>query len=124
MVTKKVMKKEVFLCIVLTVAALGLSCTSKRNVAMTNEDFIEKFSWGTQFMDSTQVGRDADISSAIKSRFSESRLISGSNINVDTTNGSVTLNGKVSNQEKVDRALQIARSVDGVKSVNSNLIVD
>ena len=118
--------KKVFVSIVLTLAALtALSCTVKRDVAVTNEDFIEKFSWGGQFSaDSTHQVQDADISSAIKLKFSEDGLISGSNINVDTTNGSVTLNGRVSNQEKADRALQIGRSVEGVKRVQSNLIVN
>lgn len=120
------MKKKVFVSIALILAALTtLSVTAKENVAMTNEDLIEKFSWGPQFMeDSTQAVLDADISSAIKLKFSEDKLISGSNINVDTTNGSVTLNGKVSNQGKADRALQIGRSVEGVKSIQSNLIID
>jgi len=44
-------------------------------------------------------------------------------INVDTRDNIVTLNGTVDSQEKKQRAMQIAQKVEGVKSVSDNLVV-
>jgi osmotically-inducible protein OsmY len=66
---------------------------------------------------------DANLSSAIRMKFSTDDLLSGSDINVDTTNGNVTLNGKVDTQAEANRAMRLGRSVDGVRSVRSSLIV-
>lgn len=119
-------KKIVFIFILLTLAVLiSVGCTAKRNTAVAmNEGLIERYQWD---VDASQnaAGRtqDANLSSAIMLKFSKDDLISSSRINVDTTNGSVTLNGKVSTQLKADRAMELGRSVEGVKRVRSNLIV-
>lgn len=73
--------------------------------------------------DAGQRNDDATISTAIKTKFYSDELLSASNINVDTNHGEVTLNGKARNQDHIDRALQLARSADGVKRVRSNLTV-
>jgi osmotically-inducible protein OsmY len=90
-----------------------------------NEGLIERYQWDVDVSKNAD-GRtqDANISSAIMLKFAKDDLISSSRINVDTTNGSVTLNGKVSTQLKADRAMQLGRSVEGVKRVRSNLIVE
>jgi len=44
-------------------------------------------------------------------------------ISVETYKGIVILSGFVDSQQAVDRAVQIARSVKGVKSVKNSLIV-
>ncbi len=44
-------------------------------------------------------------------------------IDVNTTNGVVTLTGTVNSQRASDRAAAVARNVDGVKSVNNQLAV-
>ena len=64
---------------------------------------------------------DASITSAVKMKFANDQLVSASNINVDTTDGIVTLTGTVANQAEMDRAMQLGRSVNGVNSVHSNL---
>jgi hyperosmotically inducible protein len=66
---------------------------------------------------------DADISSAIRMRFAIDELISDSHINVDTSGRNVTLKGKVDTQAEADRAMKLGRSVNGVRSVHSDLIV-
>ncbi|HSE43503.1 MAG TPA: BON domain-containing protein [Acidobacteriota bacterium] len=119
-------KKMVFIFVVLALAVLvSLSCTTKRNTAAAlNEGTIEKFQWGFDVSENAD-GRtnDANISSAIMLKFANDDLLSSSRINVDTTNGSVTLSGKVKTQLKVDRAMELGRSVEGVRRVRSNLIV-
>lgn len=43
------------------------------------------------------------------------------NINVETYNGTVSLSGFVDNQEQVNRAMEAAKKVDGVRSVKNDL---
>ena len=44
-------------------------------------------------------------------------------IDVDTTNGVVTLNGSVDSPELRDRAVQLARETEGVVSVVDRLVI-
>jgi osmotically-inducible protein OsmY len=46
------------------------------------------------------------------------------NIDVDSDNGVVTLKGKVDTAEAKKKAEEIARKVDGVKSVKNELTVE
>ena len=46
------------------------------------------------------------------------------NIDVDTSNGMVTLKGSVESEGERQQALSIARSTDGVTMVHDNLVVD
>jgi hyperosmotically inducible periplasmic protein len=119
-------KNIVFIFILLTLAGLiSVGCTAKRNtVVAMNEGLVERYQWDVDVADNSD-GRtqDANISSAIMLKFANDDLISSSRINVDTINGTVTLSGKVSTQPKVDRAMELGRSVEGVKRVRSNLIV-
>jgi hyperosmotically inducible protein len=64
---------------------------------------------------------DAAITSAVKSKFLVDSAVSGLKIDVDTSNGMVTLNGNVTSKAEADRAMTLARNTDGVKSVHSNL---
>jgi hyperosmotically inducible periplasmic protein len=70
-----------------------------------------------------QVATDASITAAVKMKMADDPLVGAFNIDVDTKDGKVTLNGKVKSKAEADKAVQIARSVDGVKSVSSNLVV-
>ena len=54
---------------------------------------------------------------------SEDDLVKSFQIGVETYKGTVQLSGFVNSQEAVDKAGQIARSVNGVTSVKNNLIV-
>jgi hyperosmotically inducible protein len=66
---------------------------------------------------------DASITAAIKMKFANDATVSASKIDVDTKDGMVTLTGAVSSQTEADRAIELARSVDGVKMVHNNLTV-
>ena len=68
---------------------------------------------------------DSTITAQVKTRLaSEVNLTSVGNIEVNTTNGVVTLAGQVESDEVKMLAHQIAGSVDGVVSVNNNLQVE
>src|SRR5687767_6367246 len=66
---------------------------------------------------------DAAITSAVKAKFLADTTVKGLRIDVDTSNGMVTLNGNVTSRAEADRAMTIARNTDGVKSVHDNLKV-
>lgn len=68
-----------------------------------------------------EVVNDAAITGKVKAAVMAEPGISSLKINVDTKDGVVTLNGKIDTQEHKDRAIQVAQSVDGVKSVVDNL---
>jgi len=67
--------------------------------------------------------QDGSITAAIKMKFANDELVSASNIDVDTSNGLVTLNGTVATQAEANRAIELAQTVNGVKNVRSNLII-
>lgn len=64
---------------------------------------------------------DAWITTKVKSALLYNRHVDGTDINVDTEQGSVTLQGHVDSDYERNKAIAIARSVKGVKSVKSEL---
>jgi hypothetical protein len=80
---------------------------------------------GRQVMDKTrEVVSDVTITASIKSKFAASPEVSALSIDVDTTDGRVTLSGKVNSAEEVNRAVEIASTVEGVRQVISTLLID
>ena len=66
---------------------------------------------------------DATITSAVKMRFAKDETVKAFAINVDTKNGEVTLTGTVKSQAEANRAIELARGIEGVKNVTSNLTI-
>ena len=66
---------------------------------------------------------DATITTKVKAQFAADDRVKAMSINVDTDNGVVTLRGDVANHDVHQRALDIARGVDGVKSIDDELKV-
>jgi hyperosmotically inducible protein len=76
--------------------------------------------------ESRSVGQtldDATITAKIKASLLQAPDVKGTDVNVDTVNGTVTLKGAVQSQEQANRAVQIAHSSEGVKEVVSRLAV-
>ena len=122
-------KKNVFFRLLLIIALAGLisaGCTTTKNTGVAIKEGATEA--GQQVGDKAEdVGEkieDASITSAIKMKFANDELVSASNINVDTNDGHVTLNGTVASQAEATRAVQIGRSVDAVKTVHSNLTIN
>lgn len=68
---------------------------------------------------------DVAITAQVKTKLaSDISVTSVTDIEVNTTNGVVTLAGQVENDEVRHRAEQIAAGVEGVVSVNNNLQVE
>jgi len=64
---------------------------------------------------------DGTITAKIKSKMALDDAIKASDINVSTSDRVVTLSGKVRSASERERALQLARETEGVKSVNDQL---
>ena len=66
---------------------------------------------------------NARVTAAVKGRLVAEPGLSAFSINVDTTDGLVTLSGKVSSHDQVGRAVKLALDTDGVRKVVSTLQV-
>ena len=67
---------------------------------------------------------DAALTARVKTAIaSDTGIGNAANINVNTYRGVVQLNGFVESQDKIQRAVETARAVDGVRSVENNLRV-
>jgi hyperosmotically inducible protein len=69
------------------------------------------------------VVTDAAVTTAVKGKFLADQAVSGLEIDVDTEAGVVTLTGNVKTAAEKQRALELARDTDGVKSVVDRLKV-
>ena len=67
---------------------------------------------------------DAAITTAVKTKLLADRTVSGLNINVDTTDGVVTLTGPVKTAAERNQALRLARATKGVKHVENKLTLE
>lgn len=67
---------------------------------------------------------DQVILASLKSKLLADPDVSGLNINVDVMKGEVQLRGYVKSQKEIDRAVELAQLTDGVKKVDSRLILD
>jgi osmotically-inducible protein OsmY len=63
------------------------------------------------------------ITTKVKALLAEDDLLKSFQIGVETFKGVVQLSGFVNSQKAVDKAIEITRSVEGVKSVKNDLIV-
>ena len=66
---------------------------------------------------------DAAITTTVKSRYVESKLVDASSISVETLKGTVMLSGFAKNSTEKSTAESIATNVNGVKSVNNSITV-
>jgi hyperosmotically inducible periplasmic protein len=67
------------------------------------------------------VIKDSWITMKVHSQFIPEDTLEGSDINVDTNKGVVTLKGTVASEAGRDRAIAIAKATDGVKNVTNQL---
>jgi hyperosmotically inducible periplasmic protein len=70
-----------------------------------------------------RAATDAALTAKIKSKMALDDTVKAIDIDVDTTNGIVTLNGFVPDAQARDRAVQLARETEGVVSVVDRLTI-
>lgn len=66
---------------------------------------------------------DAAITVKVKAAFVEDKQVKVNDITVDTYKGTVQLSGFANSAAEIDRAVRIASSVPGVKTVNNDIRV-
>ncbi|HTQ36083.1 MAG TPA: BON domain-containing protein [Steroidobacteraceae bacterium] len=64
---------------------------------------------------------DVAITARVKARLADSSRVDALDVNVDSFNGKVTLTGWASSSAESKAASELARSVDGVRSVDNQL---
>ena len=67
---------------------------------------------------------DPGITTAVKGKLAADDTVKSYRIDVDTTEGVVTLNGKVDTELAKTRAVELARATDGVRDVVDRLTVE
>ena len=104
--------KSVSCLLVAGVFLVGLGgCATDRTATERNQTVTEK-------------AEDGWITTKIKSEFAVDKLVSATNIKVNTDNGVVHLSGVAKNRDEANRAVQIARNVKGVKSVRNEMQIE
>ena len=88
-----------------------------KKVDKVSEAVVEKVEKAVEYMD------DSAITAQIKAEILSDPLLKVSQIEVTTANGVVKLSGTVDSQQSIDRAMEIARSVKDVKSVENGLVL-
>ena len=66
---------------------------------------------------------DAALAERVKTELRKDSALNTADISVDSRDGAVVLSGTVEKPEEIIRAVQIARTVDDVKSVENRLTV-
>ena len=66
---------------------------------------------------------DAGITTLVKARMAESKLVSATSISVETLNGTVMLSGFAKSLTEKNEAENIARGVNNVKSVRNEIVI-
>jgi hyperosmotically inducible periplasmic protein len=66
---------------------------------------------------------DSNITNTIRSRFINDPVVHFGDVGVTTLNGNVRLSGRVNSDRERERAAQIANAVQGVRSVDNQIVV-
>jgi hyperosmotically inducible protein len=66
---------------------------------------------------------DTAITTKVKSALASDPIVSALDVDVDTSEGRVQLSGFVETEEQSERAEDIAQSIEGVRSVENDIIV-
>lgn len=117
-------KVALFIFILSMAGLLAIGCNKGSN--QTYNDDARKSTTdqsATKNTNSNDVS-DAEITASVKSKFMTDENVAARHIDVDTSNGVVTLRGKVSSETEAERAVELAQSADGVRLVHSYLKTD
>lgn len=66
---------------------------------------------------------DTAITAKVKSALAADPVVSALDVDVDTSEGRVQLSGFVETEEQSERAEEIAKGIEGVRSVENDIIV-
>jgi hyperosmotically inducible periplasmic protein len=119
----------------LTTMLLGVSACSDNGTDNVGQNIDKATEAGQEKLaeSSDAIGHEANkanttfndmvLAAKVKNEILKDLALKASDIHVDSQDGSVVLSGAVNKPEDAIRAVQIARGVDEVKSVDSKLLV-
>ena len=93
-----------FTTILVTAAVLGLAACAPTAHRQGTGEYID----------------DAVITSKVKAAFAADPTVKATEVKVDTFKGTVQLSGFVESRESAQKAVQLAREVQGVREVRNN----
>lgn len=107
-------------------AVVGGSSTSSHSTASHSTESTVKQDVKKDVKEAKQYLSDAELTAKVKETFVKEKLFGKDKfvrmgVRVKTKQGVVTLSGKVTSQEEVDTAVKLAKSVEGVKDVKSDI---
>ncbi len=102
--------------------AAGKLAGNTRGVHSVNNQLVVVAAKPGVAKDATNDVADGWITTKVKSTFMYSTNVNGTDIAVSTNSGVVTLTGKMDSGAERALAIELARNVRGVKSVDSNLL--
>ena len=118
-------KRTIFPVLAASVIAIGLAgCANwgHSNTAANGNTAAPKSSAAAEpARGPVQTASDAAITAKVKTALGADDLVKARNINVDTVRGEVTLNGSVGSAAEKERAISLAKRVEGVTNVKDNL---
>lgn len=103
------------LAVMLMTAGIASAQTTTQEVKAKTKSTAQK---------TVAVLTDAEITTAVKTKFLASSKVAGLKIDVDTTDHVVTLTGAVSSAAEKAEARRLARTTKGVKRVVSKLTIE
>lgn len=83
-------------------------------VSIAEENMLEK---------TGEYINDASLTAAVKTALMADEGLKSFDISVTTTHQKVQLTGAVANQEIIEQAGKVAKSIKGVKAVENNLVI-
>jgi hyperosmotically inducible protein len=113
--------KKITYALLLAVLGLGAGCAKITGGGDTTAEPAAAAESATTDRAQQRGPSDSAITSAVKEAFQKDELLGSLTINVNTDNGVVTLDGRVPNGRVMNRAISLARSVPGVRRVNTQL---
>jgi hyperosmotically inducible periplasmic protein len=109
------MKKSDYIKSMLLISALAMPLTGFTADADANKEIKDS--------PKTEI-KDSVITSKVKAEYAKDKLVSAMHVKVNTDNGGVVkLDGTAKNQAEADKAVELAKGVKGVTSVQSNIQV-
>jgi|SRR5450759_4546640 hyperosmotically inducible protein len=114
------------LAVMLMTAGVALAQTATQDAKDKTKTAAKKTADATEQAAKTTVAvlTDAEITTAVKTKFLASSKVAGLKIDVDTSNHVVTLTGPVSSKAEKAEAIRLAKTTMGVKRVVSKLTIE
>jgi hyperosmotically inducible periplasmic protein len=110
------------LSVVFLGAAVGVMTATAASAQSATQEAKDKTTAAAH--KTAEVMTDAEITSAVKTKLLADKTVGGLKIDVDTSNGVVTLTGDVKTSAEKTQAVHLARETKGVKKVVSKLTLE